>query len=169
MNQCDKIYIVINDFVGCYFRYRLQKRQSNTETLAKCLYPQIWQWCFLIFTQNVYFFRIFRVAMVILLTLLYYLYVVVSLLFYSSWRKDIQLFDRSGDLYINIFGHLGWLYARDDVPLKYYAMFEALLTCLMPMLLAFSYVMQKIPGRITFQEVREMSKVIRLISSLVNQ
>ena len=83
--------------------------------------------------------RATRILGVILAILLFYTYFGLSIYYYWIREELIVQCKDSKELYINVFGHLGWLFGKSKLSLKYYAIFEAIITAIVPVLVSFNY------------------------------
>ena len=73
----------------------------------------------------------------------YYAYIVASMVFYNFNRPIISNMASSQEVALNVFSHIGWIFANDNLFISYYGMAELVLTCFIPVFILVMYAYQK--------------------------
>ena len=82
-----------------------------------------------------------RVAFYVVVFCLYYVYFGICIYYYRQMDEIKMLNSRQA--YVNVFGHLGWLFIGSQNVLSRYAVFETIVTFLYPIIVIVLYVMLK--------------------------
>lgn len=80
-----------------------------------------------------------RVITIVLFFALYYGYFGFCIYYYWKEAERIKLLQRSSDVYVNVFGHSGWIFGQTSLNIQKYGIFEAVITATVPIFTVFNY------------------------------